>query len=573
MTTDSTIEQFLGLVLHSAVVIVLLVFSLNFAVKAGERGFYPHDQSIVFDGSYRMLSGQVPYRDFVMLFTPAAFWLQVVFFKLFGISHFSLLMSAVFLNVLATLLSVLLLRQLFPQQRSVSYLAGFLTAIWFSPPFGTLWMDHAAHFFSLFSVLMALYALPREADRKPLSLLFLVSGCAAFMSFAGKQNIGLFMLPLSPIVIALALMPHWKKVLEGIGLFVAGFVVAAAFFFLWLLLVSSPSAFWHYAIVTAGRLGLQRLVGDFWGLVLVFLFGRGPLFERFVTSLLVILSISLLVFYVRDRRLTGYSSPELMLPPLICIYFALAQRVLIQTTMNQPQNGFPLTGVIVAIGAGMLFRLLNSENPRTKQFIDGFKPLTRRDVRVIVISVVLLSTLYVSVAGMKISLNRDVQDSVRGSSFPTYLTQSRLLSLKWGDPTTIGGTDVTERDVDNILTYLKKSGKNFFIFPDFTIFYGVAGVPSPQPLLYFTPGETYPQEGDRTLDSLVVSGLKTNQVEIAVLEEKSVSDATKVLESFPLLESYLDENFVKVGKIGIFHIFKKPEYGYHHTNGRRIKST
>ncbi len=573
MTTDSTIEQFLGLVLHSAVVVMLLVFSLNIAVKAGEKGLYPHDQSIVFDGSHRILSGQVPYRDFVMPFPPAVFWLQALFFKLFGTSHFSLLTSAAFLNVLATLLSVLLLRQLFPQQRSVSYIAGFLTAIWFSPPFGTLWMDHGAHFFSLLSILTAVSALPRDEESRTVSLLFLVSGCAAFMSFACKQNIGFVMLPLSPIVIALALLPDRKRTLEGIGLFVAGLLLASAFFLLWLLLVSSPSVFWQNAIVMAGRLGLERLIGDFWGLVVVFVFGRGPLFERFVTSFLVILSVALLVFYVRDRRQTGYFSSGFMLAPFICIYLALAQRVLIQTTMNQAQNGFPLTGVILATGAGMLFRLLNSENPRVKQFIDGLKPLTRRDVRVIVVSVVLLSTLYISVTGINISMNRDVQDSVSGSLFPAYLTHPRLLSLKWGDPTTIQGTAVAERDVENILTYLRKSGKNFFIFPDFTIFYGVADVPSPQPLLYFAPGETYPHGGDRMLDSLVVSGLERNKVEIAVLEENSVSDAAKVFEAFPLLKSYLDENFVKVGKIGIFHIYRKPEYGYHPADQKRFRTT
>ena len=46
--------------------ILLAVSALGVAVNLyfGRRGFLPLDQSIVFDGGWRILNGQLPFRDF-----------------------------------------------------------------------------------------------------------------------------------------------------------------------------------------------------------------------------------------------------------------------------------------------------------------------------------------------------------------------------------------------------------------------------------------------------------------------------------------------------------------------------
>jgi hypothetical protein len=58
----------------------------------------PLDQSIVFDGGWRMLNGQMPFRDFT---TPAAIVpsaMQVPFFALFGVTWFALCLHAAVVN-------------------------------------------------------------------------------------------------------------------------------------------------------------------------------------------------------------------------------------------------------------------------------------------------------------------------------------------------------------------------------------------------------------------------------------------------------------------------------------------
>ena len=44
------------------------------------------DEGIFVDGSRRILSGQVPYRDFFILMGPGTFWLQALALRLFGMT-------------------------------------------------------------------------------------------------------------------------------------------------------------------------------------------------------------------------------------------------------------------------------------------------------------------------------------------------------------------------------------------------------------------------------------------------------------------------------------------------------
>ena len=47
----------------------------------GHRGIYLFDQSGVFDGGWRVLQGQVMYRDFRAPYGPVVFWLQALFWQ------------------------------------------------------------------------------------------------------------------------------------------------------------------------------------------------------------------------------------------------------------------------------------------------------------------------------------------------------------------------------------------------------------------------------------------------------------------------------------------------------------
>jgi len=76
------------------------VFAYFMTYRSGERGFFAFDQSIIFDGGYRVLLGQIPYKDFVTPFGPVTFWIQGIIFKLLGISYATYIFGAAFVNII-----------------------------------------------------------------------------------------------------------------------------------------------------------------------------------------------------------------------------------------------------------------------------------------------------------------------------------------------------------------------------------------------------------------------------------------------------------------------------------------
>jgi hypothetical protein len=106
-------------------------------------------------------------------------------------------------------------------------------------------------------------------------------------------------------------------------------------------------------------------------------------------------------------------------------------------------------------------------------------------------------------------------------------------------------------------SYLEQRGENFFIFPDFTIFYGLLGVPSPQPVLWFHEGVTYNRASNGELDRRIVRDLESNHVRIFVLEQVAWFNTGDRFDDFPRMKAYLMENFTRAGQIETFSVYEK----------------
>ena len=127
--------------------LVLLIFALGITWYAGHRGIFFVDQSTIFDGGWRVLQGQVPYRDFYMTFGPFAFWVQAAFFKLCGVNFSSMVLGGAVVNVLATA-CVMRTAMILTGSIYSALIGGFVTAIWFQPPYGTLSVEQTAFLFA-----------------------------------------------------------------------------------------------------------------------------------------------------------------------------------------------------------------------------------------------------------------------------------------------------------------------------------------------------------------------------------------------------------------------------------------
>ncbi|MBI4318633.1 MAG: glycosyltransferase family 39 protein [Chloroflexi bacterium] len=563
------VSRLLDVILLAAI----LAFAYYAVFRAGERGFFPLDQSIVFDGSYRVLSGQAPYRDFLIPIGPIVFWLQAIFFKIFGISYFSYILGAAVVNVLATACSIGLLRLLFPALRFVSYVAGILTAVWFYPPFGTPWPDQTAFFFSFFALVLLLLGSRHPGGRSIASeLLVFCSGSFAGISFLSKQNVGTYLLPLFFALLLAANVPDIKRVVLRWAVFVAGLATAIAVFVVLLLSYADAKVFFQYFVSMPSALGIGRLFT-----------GRLSAFESFVlpgsamtNSWIAMTPLALAMFSVAvavllllaiNFRQVGDAWRKEFLAAILCSYGALFPYPFIITTVNSPENSLQFTGIVIGAGMGLTIHLFRTVSSVVRPQGVQLATPRRATVYALLVMGLLFSAAYTFALGVKVSLTREVHHVFQEASFPKLLGVERLEDLRWGQPTRMRRADIRgdsavsidEADLVGLYAYLKVEKKNFFIFPDFTILYAVLSVPSPQPVLWFHRGLTYPASYDSGLDERIVESLNRNNVEIVVVEEKSWYGTYNRLEDFPLLKSYIGESFGKVGEIGIFNLYKRKQ--------------
>jgi hypothetical protein len=511
---------------------------------AGMRGFFPFDQSIVFDGSYRVLTGQVPYRDFLLPFGPVTFWLHAFFFKVFGTTWQAYVLGACIINSIAALVAMLTVRELFPRLRLLPLVAGVVTAVWFYPPFGTPWVDQTAFFFAFLAVWGAVKGLVagRGSAWRPWGLA--AAGCFSVLAFLSKQNVGSFMAPLFPLLALGAAEGSGRRLLENLALLALGAGATAGAFVLWLVLGSDPGSFVRYVFDLPADLGRQRLSGflqTWFGVVRPFFGGRGPtLMMAAAWGSLLVGAAALIWSATRAGR--GLPSRRHRLAALVCVYIVAFQHLFINTTLNQPENGLAFSGIAVAIAVGLLLSLTG---------------LGRGKAKVLVAAALVIFLFFTSRAGYRIAMARDVHEIFRGSEFGESLPIRKLEGLHWAEPMRIRGLTVPPAHMVTLYEYLERSGKNFFVFPDFTILYGLLDVPSPQPLLWFHEGVTYSRGANGDLDRRIVADLRRNRVGIFIREQAAWFDTGQRLDDFPRLKTYLRTEFRKVGEIGMFSIYEK----------------
>jgi hypothetical protein len=103
---------------------VLVVVLLGFT-----NTYNPNHAQIVFEGAFRILKGQVPFRDFAAPVGPLSFYLTAAVFKLFGVSYLSYILCAGLVNAAAACSAYLGTRWAF-EDRRLALGAGVVTALW-----------------------------------------------------------------------------------------------------------------------------------------------------------------------------------------------------------------------------------------------------------------------------------------------------------------------------------------------------------------------------------------------------------------------------------------------------------
>jgi hypothetical protein len=563
--------------------IVVAVLSAHLTWAAGRRGLFALDQSILFDGGYRVLCGQVPFRDFVAPVGPVSFWLQGALFALFGVGWRGYLLSAAVLDAAAAGVAFLLARRLFPGERWAPLLAAAGTGAWFLPPSGTPWMDAVAFLL----ILLALAAVLRGSTEKPVSppgsdaggpsgdLALATAGALTVAAFLTKQNAAVAALPgLVAVFVAAAVATASRErgrqvfasLLHRGGVFLLGATVAAAVFAGWLTAVSDPGLFVRHVLEIPAKAGWERLWEQPGRTLVTLLTGAGP---RPLRGLLLLSLVPGLVAWVSPHR-RRWTVPLAVLGGLF-----MAQNFFLATSNNQPEISLPFAGLLLAVSGRVAWGLA-SISPAATPPREGTggqeKPGARRlpgMVAPAVAAVVTAAAIALVATAVDTALSRRVHEGVPpGTRFPRALRVDRLEALRWGEPTVLEegwdgrpGTgvrmEVDAADVETLVGLLQRRGEPFFVFPDWTLLYGVVGMPSPQPLLWFHPGLSYPRGGDPALDRWIVDELERHGVRTVVLEEVSWLGTDRRLADFPALRKWLHDGFVEGRRIGPFRLLER----------------
>lgn len=547
---------------------LLLAFSVAWVWHVGHRGLFLLDQSIIFDGAWRVAQGQVPYRDFLMPFGPVAFLLPGLLFRFLGATFSALVASACLLSLLGTAAATRLGSRL-SGSRGLGLLSGGLTAVWFQAPFGVPWMEQTAFFFDL----LALVAIVESRLVSRGQLAWAASaGVASALAVLSKQNAGgLFVL-----VCAGCLTLPWRgrardatRALLG---YVLGGVLTAVAFALWVTIFSDFGNFWHYWVEVSAETGISRV--ETWKLVGTVFFqtligSSVPLF-----MLASVVGVAALCWLLRPGRSVN-APPELVLSAWLSLSLPQFHNWFQLTTNNDAANNNAFVGVCLVSALALLGRarrqLLARPGAELRQLLSGWP--ARLGAAALV-----GATLYSFGDGLLIGRDRNVQEFF-GARFEQPLAVAGAERVVWGEPTRITphfcgylgdtcklseGVAAAERplqvlareDFERLAQELRVRGENFFVFPDATLLYGLSGRVSPQPLLYFHPGQSFLPSDRAQLDRAIVESLRRHHVTLVVLERVSFMGTHKELASFPRLSAWIDAELEPVLELRNYRLLR-----------------
>lgn len=539
------------LYLLACVTLAVFAFGLNWAT--GHRGVFLLDQSMIFDGGWRILQGQTPYKEFLMPFGPVTFYIQAFSFLIFGVNWSATVVPACLLNAFATMIVIRIVRLLVGGSRLLALFGGLATAICFQAPFGTLWLEQTAMFFDLLALLAVVESIHKSANSR--YLWQLGSGFSLGLAALSKQNYGLFFIPIIFAVAATGALPSVRRACRSLVLVGIGLIACFSVFLGWVWVFSDVSSFVQRTLVVAGEIGRSRMTRMVLAQALTF--DLTP--NLFQIDIVAVFSGSIVVlvacFNLKSPvwlRLAPACATAILLP----LFRSFAQA----TTLNELPNNFAFVGLTTALGMSLLLRIIDYVTILPAADADFTIRLpSKRSVKVfLIVAFGFWGVATLAYVGRAVWM-RHVQQFAVGTRFRDAVSVRGMERVRWGDPTSINKTTAIPRaDFEGLVSYLSLDGGPFFVMGDSTILYGLLGVPSPQPLLYFLPSHSFLKKEIPYLDELVLAGLLRNRVAMIIREKVTfLPEVHDAYAHFPRTWGWFQSNFEHVADYGNYEIWKR----------------
>lgn len=525
--------------LDGALVIALFVLGWALSWAAGVRGWMPLDQSIVFDGGWRLLSGQVPFRDFG---TPAGFvpmLMQALVFGGFGVKWSSYVVHAAAVNGAYCVVAYGLLRAFaLGRGRAAVFAAGSAWLLY--PPVGTPYPEQHAFFFVVLAIAMAAWLGDVRSERA-YRVGWAAVGVVWWLAVLSKPNAaGFGALPLGIII----LVPPrgtpgrgWAARLAGVAAGVLVAVLATA-------LAAGvagvdPAMFALYGWHLPAGAGLRR-VGVEGLLQSVERLSAAGLVSLAVVPVLAVGAL-VRVALARGRpealsRLAGVTSTALLALSLTvwCVLF-------LATTVNQAAVAVAPAFIALGLGTEAAARCLPGRwLPR------GLAAVV---MALVLFDVIRFHTLIVE--------TRSVLDIEYRPEAATRMRTPGLEAMWHQAPKK---TPVSANDLADVLQFLADRPGDFLLIGDHSILYGLSGRPSLSPSLWFHaglahPAADHPARGayEAALAGALKSGPHSGGARWVIVEGERTWMGTR-LSKFPSVASRIIRPPKRIGAFRIYRV-------------------
>ena len=143
--------------------LIIFIFSISINQHYGYKGVFPIDTFLFFDSGYRVANGTFPFKDFWAVTGLTNDIMQAVFFKVFGISWFSYVLHASFMNFIIAFSTFYTFCK-FKLNIHFSLVYALLVAIIAYPIAGTPFPDHHSTIFAIISLFCFLLHLKTNSN-------------------------------------------------------------------------------------------------------------------------------------------------------------------------------------------------------------------------------------------------------------------------------------------------------------------------------------------------------------------------------------------------------------------------
>lgn len=517
----------------------------------GHRGLFLLDQSVVFDGGWRISQGEIPYRDLLSPFGPVTFYVQALFFRLFGVNWTAMVAAAALLNTLGALSAMRTVRLLTAAPQWTAAFTGLLVAATFQAPFGTLWIEQTALFFNLLA-LQALAESLAAHGAAPRIAWLAAAGALQSLAIFSKQNFGFFFAPVLVFILAWAHWPGLRRVAQALAAFTAGLAATAGVALALILRYTDFQTFYYYFFGMAGQIGRARLRPSVWLNILTF--DVMPTRYQFA---LVGLAMGAVALALAWRNLTPYGKWPRIAAAAAAAFALPFYHSLTQATSHQEyQNNLMIPALAFGLGLALWLRL--APMFALEPVESGVRLPSRRWVTHAVTAAMAAWGLLVFAYAVRSAWYRDVQQFDKNARFEGAVNVAGLEGLTWGAGS--HSTSAMERaGLENTVRILRERARPFFVMGDATLLYGLLGQRPPQPLLYFIANHSFLPGQVDALDRRIVQSLRAARVGVIVREKSLHLGNTNDYAQFPETWRWFETNFRKTAEYGFFEIWERPE--------------